>query len=131
MAGEITGYKCTPIKNFLGKGGEVKVEFKDTKSKTKVFTAHASSKKVKLFGLIDKYSTSASPNITAKEVISLRTEFAKKFLPYNGGGNRHTEFYTGLDFLLNTFNSKDSDGGKDITPKEIAHMFEAIVNWLE
>ena len=34
-----------------------------------------------------------------------------------------------MDFIFNTYTNESSDGGKEITPKEITHIFEAIYNW--
>ena len=130
MTGEITGYKYTPIKNFLGKFEEANIQFKDSNSNICEFTTHVSSKKITIFNLIDKYSTNASPNITAKEVIDFRTDFAQSITPLAGGGGLDDiDYYAGIDFLLNTYCSENSDGGKDITPQEIARMFEAIRKW--
>ena len=83
----------------------------------------------KIFKLFDKYATKESPNITPEEIVDLRCEFSKEFTPISAGKYSRVDYYKGMDFLIDTFTSEASEGGKNITPKEIAHIFEAFKEW--
>ena len=119
MAGEITGYQFTKGSAFTSS----KISYNDSNSKKRVFEFEDRGQS-KLFGLVDKFSTKDSPNITPQEVVNLRSEFSKVFVPTNAGITNN--YYAGFSFLLETYQSEASEGGKDITPKEISFMFEAF-----
>ena len=124
MPGEVTGYTYTQH------GKKNKISFKGSNSKTVGFEVCPDDLLTpSLFKLVDKYSTKESPMITPEEVVNLRTEFAKKFFPVHGGRISELDYYKGLSFLLDTYTSDGSEGGKNITPKEIAHMFETFSVW--
>ena len=135
MPGEITGYKYTQHEEAPGLFTSqivknAKISFKGSDSKTVEFELRPYDETTpSLFNLVDKYSTKESPMITPEEVVNLRTEFAKKFFPVHGGRVSALDYYKGLSFLLDTYTSDGSEGGKNITPKEIAHMFEVFSGW--
>ena len=124
MPGEITGFNYSKGGIF----GDSTLSYTDANSKKRTI-ARPSTAVLELFQLIDKYATKESPNITPKELVQLRTEFMKLEKPIRGGNSGYIDAYKGLDFAFNTFTSEASDGGKDITPKEIAHIFETIESW--
>lgn len=135
MPGEVTGYKYTQREEAPGLFTKqvvknAKISFKGSDSKTVEFELRTADEITpSLFKLVDKYSTKESPMITPEEVVNLRTEFAKKFVPFDCGSVMGLDHYKGLSFLLDTYTSDESEGGKNITPKEIAHMFEAFSVW--
>lgn len=122
MSGEITGYQFTKGSAFTPS----KIRYKDENSKERLFEFDDRGQS-NLFGLVDKFSTKESPNITPEEVVSLRSEFSQTFVPTNAGITNN--YYAGFSFLLETYQSDASDAGKDITPKEIALMFKAFEKW--
>lgn len=124
MPGEVTGYTYTQH------GKKTIISFKGSNSKTAEIELRPDDLlSPSLFKLVDKYSTKESPMITPEEVVNLRTEFAKNFIPLRGGRIYRVDHYQGLSFLLDTYTSDESEGGKNITPKEIAHMFEVFSGW--
>lgn len=134
MPGEITGLSFTPGQKNTAIIGDnstrAKIKFNGSDSKTVEFEIEAVNEKSvqSLYSLIDKYATKDSPTITPEEVIDMRTEFAKTFTPMTG---RHSiDFYKGLSFLLDTYTCNKSEGDEQITPKEIASIFECIKSWL-
>lgn len=128
MSGEVTGFRYTPAKTTFDPGF-VKVEYTNSKSGKSTFKTHEDSTKLKIFKLIDKYATPDNPNITGKEVVEIRKEFSMFARPIRGGNHSDLDYYKGMEFLLDTYVSEDSDAGKEISPKEIAYMYEAIQSW--
>lgn len=131
MSGEITGYKYTPAVESTSKKEPsipAKISFTNSEGKTTEFKSSAGQQKI--FELFDKYATKESPNITPEEIVDLRCEFSKKFMPLRAGRHSATvDYYKGVNFLLDTFTSEASEGGKNITPKEVAHIFEVFKEW--
>jgi len=88
-----------------------------------------------LFNTINKYFTGKSPNITPQEQVQIRADIAKQRAPisgmsvYNTYQNNTLDIYEGIDFVLKTFSDKNSDGGENITPKEVYQIFEIFHNW--
>ena len=129
MSREVTGFHYTPTNTLLVERGFVKVEYTNSNSEKSTFKIHEDNIKLKIFKLIDKYATTDNPNITGKEVVEIRKEFSMFAQPIIGGTHFGLDYYKGMDFLLDTYVSEDSDAGKEISPKEIAYMYEAIQNW--
>ena len=89
---------------------------------------------VLLFGTVNKYFTKDSPNITPAEQVKLRADIAKAVAPldisdYGDVCDRRIDVYKGMDFVLNTFSAKDSEGGANITPNEVYQMYEIFHSW--
>ena len=88
-----------------------------------------------LFNTINKYFTGKSPNITPQEQVQIRADIAKQRAPISGMAASHAyqnstlDIYEGVDFVLKTFSDKNSDGGENITPKEVYQIFEIFHNW--
>ena len=86
-----------------------------------------------LFNTINKYFTGDNPNITPQEQVQLRADIAKQRIPQGGYTNHNLnvtlDIYEGIDFVLNTFSSKNSEGGENITPNEVYQIFEIFHNW--
>lgn len=85
-----------------------------------------------LFNTINKYFTGESPDITPQEQNKIRTEIAKQITPCNGKvkGYPKLDIYEGIDFVLNTFSSKNSpEGGENITPNEVYQIYEIFHSW--
>ena len=51
--------------------------------------------------------------------------------PHNYSGSGIYDLYKGFDFIFNTFSNEASEGGKDITPKEISQIFDIFTSWFE
>lgn len=123
MTGEITGFRYTSaIASY------VNVEYTNSKSEKSTFRTFKDSTRLKIFKLIDKYATPDNPNITGKEICEIRKDISMFTKPLSGG-NASVDYYKGIDFLLNTYTLEESDAGKEITPKEIAYMYEAMQSW--
>ena len=84
-----------------------------------------------LFKTLDKYVTADSPNITPREQDLIRMELSKQIKPIHGmnGGYSFLDIYEGIDFVFKAHTSESSPGGKDITPNELADIYETIHSW--
>ena len=121
------------ISYFNSQGKKVTYQpAKDVLSRITVDDAQRNAKI--LFSLVNKYFTGDSPNITPQEQVKLRADFAKQAIPLanedtSKGSSRILDIYEGMEFVLNTFSSKASDGGETITTNEVYQMFEIFHNW--
>ena len=117
--------------------GIAKISYKNSKGEQITFTTnennwYAGRDAEVLYKTVNKYFTENDPNITPKEQISLRIDFAKQQRPVSGlkhNSSDKMDLYAGFDFVLDTFTKEDSDGGKNITPNEIYQMYEIFHFW--
>ena len=127
MAEPITKVTITHKGNY-----SIDVKYKNSQGAVVTYAPRKVQDAKVLFPTVDKYFTNDDPNITPQEQISLRTDFAKKRIPLSGkehNGSDVSDLYTGLDFVLDTFTREESEGGKNITPKEVYTMYEIFHTW--
>ena len=87
-----------------------------------------------LFNTINKYFTGKSPNITPQEQLSLKADIAKLSKPISGRRFHYPDkldIYEGINFVLSIFSDKKSDGGENITPKEVYQIYEIFHSWTQ
>lgn len=104
-----------------------KITYRNSAGKSVTYKPYSFSDAKLLFSSVNKYFTGKSPNITPKEQVQLRADFAKS-LPtckHNDG------LFIRLDFALKTFSDKNSEGGENITPNEVYQMYEMFHKWTE
>lgn len=104
-----------------------KITYRNSAGKSVTYEPRYTSEAKLFFSSVNKYFTGKSPNITPKEQVQLRADFAKSINSSLGNDSWFIRF----DFVLKTFSDKNSEGGENITPNEVYQMYEMFHKWTE
>ena len=100
------------------------INYKDSKGKDRSYKTY--SEAATATKLINKYFHSKNTQITPRQSIDLLQDISTTFTARHGDREIHTDWYSILRDAVADFTSKFSEGGENITAKEVYKIYERI-----
>ena len=110
-------------KNFHDGHDQWNIEYKNQQGEDiKFMTSRPYT--AELFRQIRKYSNRKGINITPQEELLMRKAYFKSIMEFNSYANNNAALQTVYKNYMEIYQAPDSDGGKDLTPKELYEIMD-------
>ncbi len=145
---EIDGNKPFNVQIFEKKGlgdiimGSKPLWAKYTDSNGKIKTTPVKPEQIPYFTAFNGKSTEQKPNLTPKDIFDIKVNITKKtkgtqHIPKTNASHTGSDFVLSKDSierqdffgLLDLYSNENSEGGKEVTPKEQADIIDTYSQW--